>query len=614
MANGVTTEQRPRAAHPLRQRATEALRTVAEACDWTIPSSWLRPGAPLSLLLFGMWLLPFMGAGIVRTVTGVTIETGFFAALPLEILLGLTFCARRRGPRPAATARAITIAGLLVGLALIGWSFRLLYSRDMGALVAYYGFDGGSHIGYRRLFVNTDPHTYFGFVSLYSVTHLLDRLLPLVPGTSFAIAFYSTLAVVAVAPLIVVVALLQGMAVPPRTRAAGVATFSITWLFALRSFVIPILGNMQADGFYGHLFGLLPVALIWLADVLFRPRLLRLLWMGAALVLCRFTYGLNLPDALCTCGALWLFDALGGRRRLIPVLAGAGAIAAAIVGWVALTASFRHGGYVEVYPFQDAASTMRIAVLTLAVYGVLAAHPGGAEKAAAPDDASMNLSTAIRWPVLFAFVALVSLQGFLRVPAVETYYVIKHSLVPLVFLAAAACICLAHAMALAATANRRAAVALAGLTMAVVIGHLAERTDRIFTDLREELDERNLPPPHAKLRPLVDRHTWNFIHSTLTTKHKTFGGYMSRDFPVAHFLNAWLGFDSQLQEFVAPAPKPGTCVFWDHPEDDPTFTYQPSLNVLNVTRSLLEAEPTKHCESYTADWWVKPRTLCYRCY
>src|SRR3569833_1338431 len=102
--------------------------------------------------------------------------------------------ARRRAPPPAAAARTIKIAGLVIGVALIGWSCRLLYSRDMGALVAYYGFDGGSHIGYRRLFVNTDPHTYFGFVSLYSVTHLLDRLLPLIPGTSFAIAFYSTLA------------------------------------------------------------------------------------------------------------------------------------------------------------------------------------------------------------------------------------------------------------------------------------------------------------------------------------------------------------------------------------------------------------------------------------
>lgn len=600
---------------PPRRRVSEFLKLVADVCDHHPPPEWLRPGTPLVLLLFAGWLLPFMGAGIVRTLTGVSTEVGLIIATPIELLVAATFLARRRRPhRPDGAARALQAAGVLVGVLLVGWAWRLLYSRDMGALVAYYGLDGGSHVGFRRLFVERDPHTYFGFVTLYAATHLLDRFLPLIPGTSLALAFYSTLAIVVVAPLIATVAVLQETRAARGARLAGLTAFSLTWLFALRGFVIPILGNMQADGAYAHLFGFLPVALVWLADVLLEPRLLRLLWVGLALVLYRFTYGLNLPDLVLTCGALWLFDALRARRRVIPLFAGAGAITAAGIGYRALAPSFRAGGYTEVYPLEALVPLMSTAVLVLGVYGVVSAFATDPGQGGASAQAPMGPSRAIRLPVLFAFVALVAFDLFKTIPRVESYYLLKHPLMPLVWLSAAACVSVGHVMTLAWTGRRRTVVLVTGLALILLVGRLSDATDQVFAVMRAELEERNAPPPHPKLRPLVDEETWRFIDATLRNQHKTFGGLMSRDFPVAHFLNAWLGFHTQDQLFVAPKPTPGTCVFWTQLADDPTFTFHPAPFPLEVTRNALNADALKQCETYKAAWSVNKRTLCSRCY
>ena len=607
--HGPTGEQRS-----LPRRMVELLRRLAEACDSTIPSSWIRTEAPASLLLFAIWLLPFMGAGMVRAVVGGSTEVGLVVALLGEVLLAATFLAQRRAASPAErSARTVKAAAIFVGLTLVAWCWKLFYSRDMGSLVANYGLDGGSHVGYRRQFIESDPSTYFGFVSLYSVTHLLDRLLPPRPAVSFAIAFYSTLATVAVAPLVAMVTVLQNMETSAKVRLAGMAAFAVVWVFALQSFVVPVLANIQADGFYGQLFGFLPFALVWLAVVLLKPRLLRVIWAGLAVVLCRFTYGLNLPDALIACGTLWLFDSVKSRRRLIPLAIGGGAIVAALLGYRALIPSFKNGGYVEVYPFADALRTMREAVLAVGLYGIVTALAAGRAGRAVPDP-PMAVSRALRWPVLLAFVSLVSSELFRRIPRAESYYVLKHPQMPLVWLAAAACIALGHVTALTLTGRGHVAIVGLGLAMTLVLGRLSSQADRTFTELRAELEDRNAPPPHTRLRPLVDKKTWDFIQTTLNTQHKKFGGYVSRDFPVAHFLNAWMGFQNQYQLFVAPAPTPNTCVFWDHPEDDPNYTYHPNVAALEASRSSLEADPLKRCETVKEPWSVNPRTLCSRCF
>src|SRR3569623_2080677 len=226
--------------------------------------------------------------------------------------------ARPMGPRAGVdgSRRLLQIGGVSIGLLIVAWACSLLYSDDMGALAVYYGPDGGTHIAIRRLFVESDPKVYAGFVSLYAVMDLLERILSLVPPGSLVLS--------------------QGRRGQRGPRLAGLAAFSIAWCWCLKRLALPVLSNIQVDGFYAHFFGFLPLALRWVADVLFRPTLLRLFWVGLGVLLLRFTYGLNLGDVLITCGIVWLFDAVGSRRRVLPLLAGLGALGAGIVAYLKL--------------------------------------------------------------------------------------------------------------------------------------------------------------------------------------------------------------------------------------------------------------------------------------
>jgi hypothetical protein len=577
---------------------------------------WARPGAPVSLLVLGAWLHPFMGAGVVRTLAGWSMAVGFVVALGAELLLGAMFLARpsREGDAPDATARALKRAGLLVGLAMVGWAFSLLYNRGLGGQPAFFGVDGGSHVAFRRMFVKSDPKVYAGFVSLYSATHLLDRLLPLGPTGSFALAFYATVAVVVVAPIVAMVTLLQGRPEAREARLVGLGAFAIAWSLTLKSFGLPLLSNMQVDGFYGHFFGFLPFALVWLADVLLRPVALRILWTGLAVMVCRFTYGLNLADLLLACGGLWLFDLVAARRRAIPLLAAAGAIGAGFVAYRNLGPVFVAGGYVEVYDLELLLKMMRPVILILGAYGLADALWGARAPESPGRLPGLKLLRAIRLPLVFALVGVLALEQLSKIPACENYYRLKYPMMPLVWLGAAGCLAIGYVTLVAVARTTRPVLAVAGITAILGMGYLSAGLDGIFTSLQVELAERNAPPPHARLRPLVDPDTWKTIATTLHADSKAFGGYISSDYPTAHFLNSMLEFDTLAQLFVPPNVTPGHCVFWTHREDDVPFAWTPQRASTEATRAQLEADPLKLCQTFEPRWTVAPRSLCHRCY
>lgn len=598
------------------QGARDRLRRLAAACDPDTRGSWFRPGLPIALLLFGAWLLPLMGAGAIRYLTGSSTEVGLAVALVAGALLVVMLRAR---PKMVASdlgkdQKNLQRMGWVLGVVFAGWALSVFYSRDMGAMPAYYGMDAGSHVWFRDLFINSDRTSYFGFNSLYSVTHLLDRLLPGPPTRSWSLAFYATVAVVAVTPLIAMVAVLQSPQVDQKARVAGLAIFAAAWCFILHRLALPLLANMQVDGFFAHLFGFLPFALVWITDLSCRPRLVRLVAVGLAIVVCRFTYGLNLGDLLVTCGCLWLIDAWGARRRPILLLAGVAAVGGAIVAYLNLAPMFKVGGYVEGYDFNSFVNAIGAGALLLGAYTVIEAWAARGVSARGEPRLPAGLASVVRFPILLALVSAIAAGRFWQMPGRESYYPLKYPMMPAVWLGGAACVVIGQITARALSRVGRRLQALAGIITIIGVIRLADGVDLLFAPLQAELAERNGQRPHPKLRPLVDEQVWNDIQTTLRSQRKAFGGFVSHDYTVSHFLNLVTGFQKLLPLYVSPATSPGHCVFWTHAPDDVAFAWHPAPAAVEADRAALEADPAKSCQSHQVPWSLTPRELCHRCY
>jgi hypothetical protein len=599
-------------------RPGELLRRAAGACDRVPLSSWTRPGTPLPLLGVALWLLPFMLAGIIRYQTGLKIGVGLAVAVPVVMVLGALWWAHPRGPGapPDGDTRLFRTAGALIGVGLVVWAFSLLYSPHLGPLALYYGSDGGTHIASRRIFAEAEPKVYSGFVTLYAATHLLDRMFSLAPPGALSLAFYSAVATVVVVPVIVMVALLQGERANRVPRLMGLAAFSVAWCGCVKAFALPLLSNMQVDGFYAHFFGFLPFALAWAADVLVRPVLLRIFWTGLTVLVCRFTYGLNLGDLLVTCGVLWAFDGVGSRRRALPFVAGAGAIAGGIAVYVSLAPVFALGGYVEVYNYVALPKIMLAGALALGAYAIVDARSAARARnwRQGPASASLGLWRAVRLPLLFTGVALVAKELFSKVPRAQGYYLLKYPLMPMAFLGAAASIAVGYTAFIMMKRWAHPLVALTAVVAIFVFGILSVEASNALAVLQRELADRTGPKPHGKLRPLVDPELWKTIEVTLQGEGKAFGGLVSADLPAAHIVDAWQGFADADQSFHAPNTTPGHCVFWTPLGEDPTFLWNPSPAKVEAARAALETDPLKICKTYDAPWTTARRTICHRCY
>lgn len=605
-----------RRAWPRWATVRDRLRSLAAAGDRGPVSAWFRAGTPIALLAVGIWLLPLMGAGIVRNLTGVSTEVGLPIALGAGVLLVALLRARPRTPAGARdpATRQLQLVGLVIGVLMIIGAISLFHSRDMGVVPTYFGPDAGSHVGFRELFIASDRHSYFGFISLYSVTHLLKRVLPGPPTRAWAAAFYPAVAMVVVVPVIAMVALLQSERAPLRARLMGLVVFGAGWFLGLRNLALPLLANMEMDGFFGHLFGFLPFGLVWVADVVARPRLLRLIGVAMGVALCRFTYGLNLGDLLVTCGCLWLADAWGARRRPVFLLAGLGAIGASVVAYMNLAPPFKIGGYVEVYDLDTFVASVWTAALVLGTYAAIDAWPGRRSRMEGEPEVPGGLSSVVRFPVVLALASMVALGRFSTIPRCESYYRLKYPMMPAVWLAAAACIVMGQVVTRAVSRTGRPTQALAGIVAIIVLVRVADKTDPLLATLQAELAERNGPLPHPKLRPILAEEVWNDVQGTLRSEAKAFGGLVSHDYAASRYLNAEMGFQNITQGYVAPDQTPGHCVFWTHAKDDMPFAWHLAPGAVEASRGALEADPAKICRAHHTAWTLVPRELCHRCY
>ncbi|MFP2927793.1 hypothetical protein ACLESO_21855 [Pyxidicoccus sp. 3LG] len=591
----------------------------------TPPSEEQRPSepepprglGPLGFLLL-LWLLPVAVAGVLRAALGLPLWPG---ALAGAALLSLVAWRATAGRPPWPTHLGLAGVQLLYVIVAMEVTWRMLGIPAMGGLVSIGGGDAGNHAALRLDFVTHTPGTYQGFILFHTVAYALERLFGLDAFASFRAAFYMV-------PAVFAVALTSGLEVVTgrlwRTARAMVAaqvallvgTVGV-WAFLL----LRLLHYPQADGFYAHLFGLVPLVLAWLAYGLPRSPWARCIALAAFTVFYRYTYGLNLPDFLFTGGVLVLLEGprFGPRFRRWTWPVGLVLLAAAGYAWWRLLPLAPATGGFLAHSYERALRVQCWTVVGLGVVRFLVPRGEGVER------------RLLDFVLLFAGVNALVQLAYLKAGLPTEYYFHKYGYHAVVLLLCALLLTAsARVGALFQSQPPRARAWSVGLAVlvAIMLVEVTRGWGRAFRAYEFSYEERARgTPPFQSLEPLEDRGATALIRRVLRDEHKRFGGLLTPSWPRLNFSNVALGWvpdDWSTRnghwftfEHGTVREGPGTCVFWEASPADwegyrrITGEGNPGMEA-SVQR--LHARSDKVCQDHPAPWVPGgTRTLCYRC-
>ncbi len=571
------------------------------------PAEWIdMRGARWPWLLLAL-AMPFLLSGPIRTVTSLS--------LPLALVLSLALCTgiavvlwpwlRSRCVWPPSPRWWLVEALVLLP---IGFAIWALFARDFGGFPNVDGWDGGTHVFNMHLFGTIVPNIYNGQVGYYAFTWWLETLLQVDAFRSFTVAYYVAVAATLAFPLTILFTLLRAEA-PAGGGAwiAGVVVAVLSFMGALLLFALPLLHYNQAAGYYPHVFGLVPLMVLWAADALIRLQILRIPVLIGAFVLLRYTYALNLADAALAVAFVLSVEGFHGRWRITQALLVAVFGVASVLIVHELRPIFRVWGGLQRFDVDKVFRADMFLLGALPVYLLATSWK--------PFRLDSPLFRAIRFPLAFSLASSALFLVLRKGPGVKYYYVTKYQIWACMLLGFVFVILLAHlAVTLARLSSLRRPtvwlrVAVVAVLLAVVPSLWATTFAGYDTSLRERMRPHALP--YKYLYPLADTEAMARIEVVLSAEHKLFGGYLTAFFPMFSFMNATLGYHNGMQEFFPPATAPGYCVFWVAKQDD-IYRLGPA-DILDAYRNRVTAAGAT-CAAYAVPWKFTPQSLCYHCF
>jgi hypothetical protein len=573
--------------------------------------AWCEPGVPTAVLVPLFVALPFAATAPLRAITGWSlVATLPMALVASAVALAPVIAAWRAGPR---LGHPVLSHALPLLLALI--SIVALYRREFGGLTNYVGADAGVHVFQHRAFVESSPRIYVGFVSMYGLMYWIEQLARCNVFWALCGVFYFGVAVVAAIPCIVALIALEPFATR-RAWYAGALGCAGAALALAYYVVLPQQHYHQTDGFFAHLFGLVPLTAAWLVDTAARARLWRWLGLVACVALYRYTYGLNLADILIALGVVLFADSFGAGvprpvrwlLRLTPLL----------MIWVGISVlrelrpQLANYGWIIAYDLPTVLWAQAWAIAGVGLVLLVSRW--------LPPQYRVLLR-ALRLPIAFAAVGGVVAHVAWRLPAREPYYVLKYPVQSVVLMAGAMVVVVAFVAAHLADALARRAwtrpVICWGLSLCACWLALAGWR-RGYAPFQPGFQERVFGhAPYTWTHPLADLRAWPRIKGVLEAQHKRFGGYVTWHWPMFNFMNAALGYYNGGRAFWDHGGvrlEPGYCVFWDRDRTDVWLHESDVSWAIRSTLAMLNARSDRTCVSYRAHWnSAFPRTLCHVC-
>ncbi len=571
------------------------------------PAEWIdMRGARWPWLLLAL-AMPFILSGPIRAVTSLS--------LPLALVLSLTVCGvgavalwpwlRSRCVWPPSPRSWLVEAMVLLPVGFAVWA---LFARDFGGFPNVDGWDGGTHVLNMQLFGSVLPNVYNGQVSYYAFTWWIEKLFQVNAFRSFTVAYYVAVTAALAFPLTILFTLLRAEA-PAGGGAwiAGVVVAVLSFTGALLLFALPLLHYNQAAGYYPHLFGLVPLIVLWAADALIRLQILRIPALIGAFVLLRYTYALNLADAALAVAFVLSVEGFRGRWRIAQAIVVGVFCVAAVLIVHELRPIFRVWGGMQRFDVDKVFRADMFLLAALPVYLLATSWK--------PFRLGSPLFRAIRFPLAFSAASSALFLVLRKGPSVKYYYVTKYQVWACMLLGFVLVILLAHlAVALARLSSlRRPTVWLRVVVVTVLLAVVPSSWATTFAGYDTSLRERMRPHalPHKYLFPLVDTQAIARIEGVLSARHELFGGYLTAFFPMFSFMNATLGYHTGQQEFFPPVTAPGYCVFWVAKQDD-IYRLGPA-EILDAYRNQVAATGST-CATYAVPWKSTSQSLCYHCF
>jgi len=564
---------------------------------------------------FAMLLtLPLYLSGPVRSATHLDATVSLLICCLLSAgLVAVAWKALKSSPPPLTSIRwwGTSTAFELAVLFLPAFCIWRLWNADFAGFPNIDGWDGGTHVFVKDRFINENPGEYFGFVSQYSFTYWVSKLFRIDGFRAVAVSFYFAVATLAGTVSLIAVATVrtQFRGKKIATLAAIIAMIAIGMRFFDGGALIA-LHYLQGMGFYPQVFAIIGLCAIWSADALVQSPILRVIGTGAATVLLRYSYGLNLPDAVAAIGILYLLEARAARYPAMNCIVGVGTAFAAYNGFIALEPLFILWGGLAQHSVPQSLSVNLSTALVMAVIVALLASE------------TNSIVRAVRFPLVFAVVNAASGSYFQSI-ATQYYYANKYQFASCCLLCGAAVVVAAHTagelvVRVSAFKLRSWQGSLAVVLAALFVLLMSKEAPadwkhvyaRYLVSYKERVNAKGAP--YAMLRPLADTRALRRIKAVLKQEQKEFGGYLTNNFPLFSFMNGTLAYHTSIQTFFPPNKSAGHCAFWVSPEDD-TIPNGPAAE-LNAWRVELAASGGAVCEKYSVRWKLTTQSLCYVCF
>ena len=578
---------------------------------------------PWATVLPLLVLLPFLLSGAVRFSLGWSLERSLLVcatALGLAVLgFGL--------PRLPVSGGVATLGTLAVAVILVACTYRLWWTPVLGGLPnTSVGVDAGNHIIVYQRFLGAQHRQYQGFVGMYALMYWYEKLIASRSVSStvsmyhaLRFAHYAAVLSIPVALALVVYPSLASLKGRAQQFAALLLTLPVQGC-VLAVLVFPPVQYYQAEGFYSQIAGLLPLLFGWLMFGLCEDAGERLFVCGFWLVVQRFTYGLNLGDALLTCAVLWSWD----LREMGSTWLRWGArlfISAALGGAYLVYMELRPLRGMQGYFTQHSIGWLLPSELLLSLVLLVAPR--------ALSSVGVSVSDAARrlWRYAGTFG---SINGTLTVlyfvvDAPQTYYIFKYSLYAVVVVMIASVgpvsTLIAHLISKGwrwAFGRKALRVVVGGAAMyaLVLLGLL--KGHQVYRAQAAERYERSEPSVqlYSHFEPRVDA----FIDRTLSARNARFGGYYDPFWSRMFLMNALRFQFSARRDYVFNRAferaermfpdEPGKCYFWlGKPTDYAGGLHRPMgehLSELNAQRAA--------CESFSVRWSEQEQTVCAACF
>jgi hypothetical protein len=562
----------------------------------------------VSLFLALTLIVPAL-TGVVRVITGLPV--GLAASTSLATVLVLFACWALKVKIPKGDKFSLGCM-LLVTLSASVFFICTMYHPFFSGLPSVGGGDAGNHVEWGRQFLQNEPKQYHGFVSFYALTYWLELVGFDSSFEVYRAAFYLTgiLSVVLMC-LMTHVATTQDSKKELVFRTALVLCVGF---FTAQRIVFPVLHYLQAEGFYPQLAATPMLLLLLLGYSIPSSAIVRVSSLLIAVVLYRYSYGLNLADVLLVTSIVIGLEAKRERvqfRRQFFSLIACAALAGAIYAYWSL---------LSVVSLSGAVLSLRQPWLASGLL-VLVASGYLARKAFIQVEGFESRSFR-----MLLFSSLLTIFG-VGVPALyyifnagqgPIYYLQKYSYHSILLISWSIVLAVSSLAAkFISSANmRRALTPYLFLTVATAILGLW-LVNTALQPIRVSFEQRaRFTTAHSAIEPLADLEAWRVISETLQSSGSRFGGFITPSWPQSNFTNAEFGYFGELPLYheAGVMQEDGYCVFWMS-SDANMQEYRDKVGQAVFKKvAKLEKQPGVKTLSYRAPWLSSPATISYRCF